>query len=192
MVIKHNGLKNPYDLKECKFLGEGHNGAVYMLPNGDAIKISYTRKAFISEYQILQKVNGNKYFPQIREIGADYMIRECVEGELLSAYIKKNGMKKALAINIIDMLKEFNRLKFKKIDIRCRDLFVQEDGNLRIIDPKKCFSKKRSYPRHLSKGLYKLGVLNYFLEVLQEYDLVLFEKWNKKICSYIRQIQRIH
>lgn len=186
MIIKHNNLKNTYNLKECKFLGEGHNGAVYMLPNGEAIKISYNDKDFICECQILEKVNGNKYFPVISEVGVDYMIRECVNGVLLSKYIKKNGLKKTLAIEIIDMLKEFDKLKFKKIDIRCRDIFVQQDGSLKIIDPQKCFSKERYFPRHLCKGLYRLGVLDYFLKILKEYDIILYKKWNKEIIFYVR------
>jgi len=190
MDIKHNYLKNPFNLINCKFLGKGHNGAVYMLPNGNAIKVSYSDKDFAGEHEILEKVNGNKYFPKICEIGIDYMIRECVQGEILTKYIKKNGMEKKLALNIIDMLKEFHVLKFKKIDIRCRDVFVQEDGNLKIIDPNKCFSKERNFPRHLCKGLYKLEVLSYFLGILREYDYKLYKKWDKSINSYIRQIEK--
>lgn len=190
MVVEHNFIKNPYDLKECKFLGKGHNGAAYMLPSGDAIKISYNNKDFVGEYEILEKVNGNKYFPIIREVGNDYMIRECVQGEILSKYIKRNGMNKKLAIKIIELLKEFNKLKFKKIDIRCKDIMVQKDGSLKIIDPKKCFSKERKFPRHLSKGLYKLGVLGYFRKVLKGYDSKLYKKWNKSIKAYIKQIEK--
>jgi predicted Ser/Thr protein kinase len=78
MIIKCSHQINLYNLKECRLLGEGHNGTVYMLPNGDAIKISYNKKHFIAEYQISEKVNGNKYFPIVREIGVDYMIRECI------------------------------------------------------------------------------------------------------------------
>jgi hypothetical protein len=62
---------------------------------------------------------------------------------------KKKWNEKTLAINIIDMLKEFNKLKFKKIDIRCKDIFVQQDGSLKIIDPKKCFSKERNLKIYL-------------------------------------------
>lgn len=191
MDLKHNYLKNPFNLKECKFLGEGHNGAVYMLPNGNAIKISHSNKDFIGEYSILEKVNGNKYFPIIREIGVDYMIRECVQGEILSNYIKREGLNKVLATKIIDMLKEFKKLEFKKIDIRCKDIFVQEDGRLKIIDPKKCFSKERNFPKHLCKGLYKLGVLSYFKGILKEYDIKLYRKWNKKINTYIKQLEQL-
>ena len=187
MSINHSNIKNPYDLNTCKFLGEGHNGAVYMLPDGKAIKISFNSKDFIREYEILEKVNGNKYFPHIYEVGEDYMIRDCVQGELLSKYIKQNGLKESLAIKIIDMLKEFEKLNFKKIDVRLRDVFLMQDGNLMIIDPQNFYTKKRFFPRHLAKGLYKLGELEKFQRVLKKYDKKLYGKWNREIKSYIKQ-----
>lgn len=186
MKIKINENKiNPYNLNDCKFLGKGNNGEVYLLPNGNVIKICFNIKDFIGEYSILQKVNGNKYFPRIYEVGSNYMVRECVDGEILLSYIKKNGMSKTLGHNIIKMLKEFNKLKFKKIDLRCRDIFVQSDGSLKVIDPKKFYSKNRNFPQHLSKGLYNLGVLDSFLAILKEEEPELYKKWSPRINDYI-------
>lgn len=191
MIEKNIYKKNPYDLTNCKLLGKGHNGEVYLLPDGKVIKIGLNNKSFTGEYRILERVNGNKYFPKISEIGSNYMVRECVHGKILSKHIKKNGMDKNLACKIIDMLKEFEKIKFTKIDIRCKDIFIQEDGELKVIDPKKCYSRQRNFPRHLSKGLYKLKVLDYFLEVLQEYDSRLYRKWSRKITKYIKQREKL-
>lgn len=191
MLEKNRYKKNPYNLTDCKLLGKGHNGEVYALPNGEAIKISHNNKSFIGEYHILEKVNGNKYFPRVSEIGANYMVREYVQGKILSEHIKEKGLDKNLACKIIDMLKEFEKLRFSKIDIRCRDIFVQDDGNLKVIDPKKCYSRERNFPRHLSKGLYKLGVLDHFVEILEEYDIRLYKKWSRKIDRYIKQREKL-
>lgn len=191
MVERNRHKKNPYDLTECKFIGKGNNGEVYLLPNGRVIKIAYKAKSFIGEYTILEKVNGNKYFPRLYEIGSGYMVRECVYGMILSKYIKKNGMNTILAHNIIEMLKEFSRLKFKKIDLRCKDIFVQFDGSLKVIDPKKFYSKNRNFPRHLSKGLYKLGVLDSFFIVLKEDEPELYKKWYPQINKYISSTRAI-
>jgi predicted Ser/Thr protein kinase len=191
MVEKNTYKKNPYNLTECQLLGKGHNGEVYLLPNGSAIKVSHDNKSFTGEYRILEKVNGNKYFPKISEIGANYMVREYVQGKILSEHIKEKGMDKDLACKIIDMLKEFEKLKFRKIDIRCRDIFIQKNGDLKVIDPKKCYLRERNFPRHLSKGLYKLRVLDYFMEVLEEYDSRLYKKWSGKIDKYIKQREKL-
>jgi hypothetical protein len=65
---------------------------------------------------------------------------------------------------------------------------VKDDEALMVIDPKKFYSKKRSFPRHLSKGLYKLGVLREFMWILKEERPKLYNKWNEDIEKYIEEI----
>jgi serine/threonine protein kinase len=185
MVEISENKKSPYNLSDCKFLGKGNNGEVYLLPNGNVIKIFFNIKDFKGECSILQSVNGNKYFPKIYEVGSNYMVREYVDGEILPSYLRKNGMNGMLGHSLIEMLKEFNKLRFTKIDLRCRDIFVQFDGSLKVIDPKKFYSKSRSYPQHLSKGLYHFGVLESFLAILNEEEPELYKKWSTKINEYI-------
>lgn len=188
MSKKHKHNYNKYsdiNLFDCKFLGKGHNGAVYLLPDSKVIKICFVMKDFRSEATILRKVNGNKYFPRLYEVGGNYMIRDFVDGMSLKNYIKKNGLDKELVRDIIKMLKEFERLKFTKIDVRCKDVFIKSAMSLMLIDPQKFYTKERDFPRHLSKGLYKLGVLDIFLEVLKTEEHRLYMKWAQKIIDYI-------
>lgn len=173
------------NLLDCKFLGRGHNGAVYLLPNGKVIKICFTEESCRSEYYILSRVKNNKYFPRTYGMSGNYMIRDFVNGVTLKDYIKQNGLSRDLVIKVVELLEEFKKLKFSKEDIRCKDIMVQPDGNLMIIDPKKFYSKKRDFPRHLSKGLYKLGVLDSFMSILEKEKPSLYKKWNKKIRKYI-------
>jgi Predicted Ser/Thr protein kinase len=190
-----NNLQKKYieefniNLFDCKKLGSGHNGVVYMLPEGKVIKICFSEESCKKEYYILDKVNGNKYFPKVYGICGNYMIRDYVGGTILKDYIKSNGMNKDLAIKIIILLEEFNKLKFNKLDIRCKDIFVQNDGSLMVIDPKKCYSKKRRFPRHLSKGLNKLGVLDYFMGIVKEERPNLHKKWKDNIANYISSLE---
>ena len=55
------------NLLDCKVLGKGHNGIVYLLPDGKVIKVCFDIKSCMKEYFILNKIGNNKYFP--REIG---------------------------------------------------------------------------------------------------------------------------
>lgn len=185
MANKNKIRFNPNDLRDSIFLGRGNNGAVYLLPHHNVIKIFFNTNDFKEEYSILERVNGNKYFPRIYEIGSNYIVRECVDGQILLYYIREHGMSRKLGHNIIKMLKEFKKLKFTKIDIRCKDIFVQTDESLKVIDSKAFYSKEREFPQHLSKGLYKLGVLDSFLVILKEDDPNLYEKWAPKINGYI-------
>lgn len=185
MTDKKRNKFNPDDLINSTFLGKGNNGSVYSLPHHIVIKIFFNTKDFKDEHSILERVNGNKYFPRIYETGANYIVRDCVDGELLQKYIKKHGMNKKLAYNLIKLLKEFTKLKFTKIDIRCRDIFVQPDGSLKVIDSKGFYTDNRNFPQHLSKGLYKLGVLDFFMKILKEEDPKLYKIWSPKINNYI-------
>ncbi|OPJ62417.1 protein kinase [Clostridium oryzae] len=173
------------NLLTCKSLGKGHNGIVYMLPEKKVIKICFSEKSCRNEYYILKRINNNKYFPRVYGMSGNYMIRDFVDGITLKDYIKKNGLDKGTAVKVIGLLKEFKKLKFKKYDIRCKDIMVTPDNTLMVIDPKKCFSKSRNYPQHLCKGLYNLGALDIFLNVLHENSPELYKKWNDKICKYI-------
>lgn len=176
------------NLLQCMILGKGHNGIVYLLPDGKVIKVCFTEESCRGEYYILKKVNGNKYFPKVYGINGNYMIRDYVGGKSLKDYIKEYGFNKNIALKVILLLEEFDKLKFTKTDIRCKDIFVQPDGTLKVIDPKKCFSKKRDFPRHLSKGFEKLGVLDDFMEVVKEKKPKLYDRWFYKVREYIREI----
>lgn len=174
------------NLLDCKFLGKGHNGMVYLLPEGKVIKICYETYSCEREYKILEKINNNKYFPRVYGMCGNYMIRDYVEGIPLNKYIKKNGLSKKLSKNLINLLIEFKKLNFSKQDIRCKDIIVKSDESIMVIDPKKCYTKNRDFPRHLVKGLYNLGVLNIFISVLKEYKPKLYDIWIEKITDYIK------
>nr|WP_242851157.1 protein kinase [Clostridium novyi] len=165
------------DLSGCKFLGEGHHGKVFLMEDGKVIKICTTVRSCKSEYLILKKVNGSKYFPRVYKYEYLYMIRDYVGGECMRDYIKTHGLSKVLALNVINLLEEFKRLKFTKIDIRCKDIFVQEKEKVMVIDPKGCYSRHKKYPSHLIKGLKKSMYLEKFLKVLKNERPDLYEEW---------------
>ncbi len=47
------------DIKECEFLGKGHEGAVYKTPEGYALKIFYKKKKAKEEVSILELVKSS-------------------------------------------------------------------------------------------------------------------------------------
>lgn len=178
------------NLLDCKLLGEGHNGIIYLLPDEKVIKICYDTHSCKKEYEILKKIGKNKYFPRVYGMTGNYMIRDYVNGTPLKKHIKRHGLDRALSLRLIELLEEFERLGFKKLDLRCKDIMLRPDGSLMVIDPKKFFTKRRDFPRHLSKGLYKLGVLDCFMEVVSEERPKLYRRWKDKINGYISEKSR--
>lgn len=170
--------------REANYLGEGNNGIVYELPNKKAIKIFLKKKVCNDEGSILAKTNGSKYFPRLYKRGKLYVIRDLVEGERLDKHVKENGLSQKLIKNIYELLSEFKRLKFKKLDIRCKDIYVSENDELMIIDPKKAYTRKVDYPRHLMKGLNRIGVLDEFIDEIKKIDSKAAESWEIKFKLY--------
>lgn len=177
------------DLLDCKPLGEGHNGIIYLLPEGKVIKICNSIKSCMNEYELLRRIRKNKYFPKVYGMMGNYMIRDYVDGVPLNKYIKKHGLDRELSLRIIQLLEEFRKLHFSKLDIRCKDIMVCPDRCLMVIDPKKFYTKERNYPKHLSKGLYRLGALDAFMEVVRKERPKLYKKWDGSIKEYIMKKQ---
>ncbi|WP_411170041.1 protein kinase [Clostridium sp. MB05] len=170
--------------KGAVFLGEGHNGIVYELPGNKAIKIFQEVKCCKEEGDILKKVSRSKYFPRVYSTGNFYIVRDKVEGHRLDHYIKKKGFNYEIAEGLYNLIEEFKRLKFTKIDARCRDIYITDDNKVMVIDPKQCYKRKVNYPRHLMKGLYKIGVLESFMEDIRQIDSEKAEEWEKKFEQY--------
>ena len=175
--------------KDAKLLGEGHNGIVYEVPGNKAIKIFTDKNICKSEADILYKVKKSKYFPRIYKNGEYYILREMVNGKRLDHYIQENGLSQQLIYNLYRLIIEFKALKFTKLDARCRDIYVNENERVKVIDPKQCYKRKVDYPRHLMKGLEGIDCLEIFLSGIYSIDKKTAQEWNKKIDQYFKKIR---
>ena len=175
--------------KDAKLLGEGHNGIVYEVPGNKAIKIFTDKNICNSEADILYKVKKSKYFPRIYKNGEYYILREMVNGKRLDHYIQENGLSQQLIYNLYRLINEFKALKFTKLDARCRDIYVNENERVKVIDPKQCYKRKVDYPRHLMKGLEGIDCLEIFLSGIYSIDKKTAQEWNKKIDQYFKKIR---
>ncbi|WP_338850828.1 hypothetical protein [Clostridium perfringens] len=171
-------------LKEAELLGEGHNGVVFLLKNNKAIKIFRRMSVWKDESSILKRVRKSRFFPRIYEAKPGYIIREYVDGFRLDKYLRRGNLDEELCKELYLMILEFERLGFKRIDIRCKDIYIQDDYTLKIIDPKNNYKKRVSFPRHLFKGLFKRDELNRFLNYVAEIDEKRAHIWREKFEIY--------
>lgn len=165
------------NIKECKFLGKGDEGAVYLTPEGFALKIFYDKKKAESEVAILEKAKDSRFFPKVMFIADNMVLRDYIEGENLYEYISKNGLSYNLSIEIIELIEEFKRLNFKRLDIRNAHIFVNKDEKIQVIDPRKVFEKNIPYPKEIIKVLVKLNMFDEFLKHLLAYNEKLLLYW---------------
>ncbi|MCM1988395.1 protein kinase [Oceanirhabdus seepicola] len=157
-----------------EFIGAGNNGIVYSISKDKVIKIFREDITCDREGDILLRVHGNRYFPNLVEIGENYIVREKVDGECLKDIIKRDGLSDKIAEKVVELLNEFQRLGFTRIDVRLKDIYVDNEENIKLIDPKGYFTRRMNYPRHLCKGLKSHGGLYSFLKALYENNPELY------------------
>ena len=127
---------------------------------------------------------GSQIFSWIYKSGDYYILRDMVNGIRLDDYIKENGLSQQLIYNLYRLINEFKSLKFTKLDARCRDIYVNKNERLMVIDPKQCYRRKVDYPRHLMKGLDGIDVLEEFLRGIYIIDKRRGSEWEYKINQY--------
>lgn len=167
------------DLRHCKFLGQGSYGQVFLLPDGNVIKIFKDEESCIKEYMILQSVEGSKHFPHAFQCFGNCMIREYVGGMPLIDYLKKYKMSRRLAANLIYLIEDFKFLGFTRLDIRCSHIFVNEDESVMVIDPRNHYTDVAAYPKKMLAKLKKIHSIGIFMDVLKEEFPYIYDHWKK-------------
>ncbi|MEH7500891.1 AarF/UbiB family protein [Neobacillus drentensis] len=164
-------------------IGKGLQGAVFRLSEDRCVKI-YSKEIYCLREKLVLKQVGEKsaIVPEVYEAGENYIIMEYLNGPSLQEYLKKSGViSEAIAIEIIDLIKELRSLQFMRIDFSLRHIFYDKNGKLKIIDHVNSFRIQRSFPKRLFKDLKQLGLLTSFLEHVNNTDSDFYEQWKKTL-----------
>ena len=178
------------DIKECELLGKGDEGSVYLTPEGFALKIFSKKKNAEDESEILENAKGSRFFPNVIFLADNMMLREYVSGENLYEFINNNGLSYNLSIEIIELVEEFKRLNFKRINIRNAHIFVDKNERIQIIDPRKNYIKETPYPKDIISILVKLNLFEEFLKNLISYNSALLKYWIDGYDYYIKMSKK--
>ena len=168
------------DLSKCEYLGRGRNGKVYLLPDKKVvIKICSIEQSCIDEYRVLKAAEGSPYFPKVYGRHGKMIFREYIGGEKLPNYLKREKLSKNLAISLIELIEEFKRLGFRRLDIRGEHIYVQDNESVKVIDPAGQIVKSASYPKSMLKELRRQRCIKRFYNILKEERLDLYKKWKR-------------
>ena len=174
-------------IKNSEYLGKGNNGVVYRIDEHKIIKIFNDEKVCKKEYEVLVRSKKCHSFPKVYGYGRFYIIRDFVDGVRLDKYLRHNDLNFELTKSIVKLMKDFKKMHYRKIDIRCKDLYVQKDFSIKVIDPKNNFDRDVRYPRHLMKGMHKRNKLGQFLFYVNAIDTHLYEHWSEKVSLYLEK-----
>ena len=183
-------MKYFLNIEDCTLLGSGAEGAVYLTPEGYALKVFKNIKAAKNEEDILNIAKESVYFPTVILRVSNILIREMVYGQNLYEYIFKNGLSYKISAQLVDLIEEFKKLNFKRLNIRNAHIFIDKNEKLMVIDPRKSFTKNTPYPKDIIKILNKLHVFDDFLQHLTSYKPELLPYWTAAYKSTSASIRR--
>ena len=170
-------MKNVMELQNCKLLGSGAEGTVYLSDEGYAIKCFRKIKAAKSEDEILEITKDSRFFPRPIIRFSNIMVREYVSGENLFEHLTRKGLSYKLSCEIVDLLEDLKSLEFTRLNVRNSHIFIDEEDNLRVIDPRKSFSKIEPYPKDIISILVKANLYDRFLQDVLTYNPKLLPYW---------------
>jgi predicted Ser/Thr protein kinase len=164
-------------------MGKGRQGAVFQLTNDICVKVFGNTEDCDREYYALSLGQQTSLFPKLHGKGTLYIVMEIIRGVDLREYLQSQPLTKALSAKLIEMLITFKKIGYERIDHHKRQIYLQSDGSLKVIDVARTIWRDRVYP-YPRKLLTSLGEENkaIFMAHVQEMAPELFAEW----LHYIR------
>lgn len=180
------------DIKKCTPIGKGAEGTVYLTPEGFALKIFYKKKNAEKEVQILEKVKKSRFFPKVLFIANNMVLREYVEGVTLKDYLEKNPLSYKLSTELVDLIEDFKTLKFTRVNTRNAHILVDKNETIKVIDPRKTYTKFTPYPKDIIKVLLEFDLFDEFLKNVLQYRPDLISYWIAAYDFFKNKTIKIH
>lgn len=173
-VVNHSGLR---------MIGKGRQGAVFYFSDGICVKVFGNVEDCEREYYALSLGQHTNLFPKVYAKGNLYIAMEIIKGVDLREYLQSQPLSRELSRKLIEMLIVFKEIGYERIDHHKRQIYLQPDGSLKVIDVARTVWRDRVYP-YPRKLLTSLGEENkaIFLSHVKEMAPQVYEEW----LHYIR------
>ncbi|MCM3690618.1 hypothetical protein [Neobacillus niacini] len=164
-------------------MGKGRQGAVFQINNDICVKVFGNTEDCDREYYALSLGQQTALFPKLYGKGPLYIVMEIIRGVDLREYLQSQPLTQALSAKLIEMLITFKKIGYERIDHHKRQIYLQSDGSLKVIDVARTIWRDRVYP-YPRKLLTSLGEENkaIFMAHVQEMAPELYAEW----LHYIR------
>jgi predicted Ser/Thr protein kinase len=172
-VINHSPLK---------LIGKGRQGAVFQFTDDICVKVFGNEEDCEREYYALSLGQHTDLFPKLYAKGPLYIAMEIIRGVDLREYLQSQPLTQEISLKLIEMLVTFKDIGFDRIDHHKRQVFLQLDGKLKVIDVARAVWRDRVYP-YPRKLLTSLGEDNkaVFLSHVQVMAPELYQEWEHYI-----------
>lgn len=163
-------------------IGRGRQGAVFQFSDDICVKVFGNTEDCDREHYALSLGKHTNLFPKVYAKGPYYIAMEFIKGVDLREYLQSQPLSEELSLKLIHMLITFKEIGYERIDHHKRQIYLQPDGNLKVIDVARTVWRDRVYP-YPRKLLISLGEENkeLFLSHVQSLDPQLYEEWKHYI-----------
>lgn len=175
-------------------IGKGRQGAVFRLTDVICVKVFGNIEDCEREFYALSLGQQTNLFPKIYAKGPLYLAMEIIKGVDLREYLQSQPLTKELSWKLIDMLYTFKKIGYERIDHHKRQIYLQPNGQLKVIDVARTVWRDRVYP-YPRKLINSLGTenKNIFLSHVQALSPELYEEWTyyiemEKLSSHLCQL----
>ena len=163
-------------------MGKGRQGAVFQVSDEVCVKVFGNTEDCEREHYALTLGQQTNLFPKVYAKGPLYIAMEIIKGVDLREYLQSHPLTEELSMKLIDMLIIFKEIGYDRIDHHKRQIYLQPDGNLKVIDVARTVWRDRVYP-YPRKLLTSLGeeYKELFLSHVQALSPELYEEWKHYI-----------
>ncbi|MFZ7944489.1 hypothetical protein [Neobacillus sp. 19] len=164
-------------------LGKGRQGAVFQVSEDVCVKVFGNEEDCEREHYALSLGQETNLFPKIHAKGPLYIAMDIIRGVDIREYLQSQPLTEALSAKLLEMLITFKKIGYERIDHHKRQIYLQPDGSLKVIDVARTVWRDRVYP-YPRKLLTSLGEENkaIFLSYVQEMAPEVYAEW----LHYIR------
>jgi predicted Ser/Thr protein kinase len=164
-------------------MGKGRQGAVFQISDDICVKVFGNIEDCDREYYALSLGQQTSLFPKLYGKGPLYIVMEIIKGVDLREFLQSQPLTEVLSAKLIEMLITFKKIGYERIDHHKRQIYLQPDGSLKVIDVARTIWRDRVYP-YPRKLLTSLGEENkaIFMAHVQEMAPELYMEW----LHYIR------
>jgi len=159
-------------------IGKGRQGAVFQYTDDICIKVFGNAEDCEREYYALSLGQQTDLFPRLYDKGELYIAMEIIKGVDVREYLQSQPLTEELSLKLINMLITFKEIGYDRIDHHKRQIYLQPDGSLKVIDVARAVWRDRVYP-YPRKLLTSLGEKNknLFMNHVQQLKPELYEEW---------------
>ncbi|MGJ7909892.1 hypothetical protein [Neobacillus sp. LXY-1] len=170
------------NLSPMQMIGKGRQGAVFQFSDDICVKVFGNQEDCEREHYALSLGQHTNLLPKVYAKGKLYIAMEIIRGVDLREYLQSQPLTWELSLRLIEMLTTFKEIGYERIDHHKRQIYLQSDGSLKVIDVARTIWRDRVYP-YPRKLLNSLGeeYKELFLQHVQWFARPLYEEWQHYI-----------